>query len=78
MLPMRFFAVAAIALAPILNAMGTVSNLTGWLMVIGGLGYLMLMLGVRFDSWLHDIERASPRRRKVARVRVPGRALVRR
>ncbi len=38
MLPVRFFAVAAIALAPILNAMGTVSNLTGWLMVIAGGG----------------------------------------
>src|SRR5688572_2694408 len=75
MLPMRFFAVAAIALAPILNAMGNLSNLQAWLIVAAGGGWLMFWSAVRFDAWLHELERRPPRRR-IARVRRTGRVMI--
>lgn len=77
MLPIRFYAVAAIALAPILDAMGAVSHWQAWLILAAGVGWISIRLGVVFDGWLHrhehgPIRKPSPR---MARVRT-GRALV--
>jgi hypothetical protein len=76
-LPIRFYAVAAIALAPILDSMGTLSHWQAWLMLAAGVGWMMFRLGVVFDAWLHRYESLPARKPSPSRARVrTGRALV--
>ena len=77
MLPIRFYAVAAIALAPILDHFGAVPRWQAWLILAAGVGWMMFRLGVVFDAWLHRYESLPSRKPspRPARVRT-GRALI--
>jgi hypothetical protein len=78
-LPIRFYAVAAIALAPILDHFAVLPRWQAWLILAFGVGFIAFRLGVVLDDWLHRQEHRPTRRpspRRVARVRRTGRALI--
>lgn len=78
MLPASFFAVAAIALCPIFEAMGELSP--GWSSfgTFAGIGYLLLRCGMILNEKLESMEAQAPVRRKgrATRYRRTGRALI--
>ncbi|MGF7213801.1 hypothetical protein GGE65_008451 [Skermanella aerolata] len=63
MLPIRFYAVAAIALAPILDHFGAMPHWQAWVILLAGVLYIAFRLGVVLEDRLHDLEhRARPHR----------------
>jgi hypothetical protein len=80
MLPASFFAIAAIALCPILNHAGIIGNVAGNLGFFAGVVYLVVRCGMVLEERLTEMER-KPGRRPVGRSRATkarrtGRALV--
>lgn len=73
MLPASFFAIAAIALCPILEAMGSIGPGASALGTFGGIGYLALRCGMILESRLSALEGESASRVKPIK---PGRALI--
>jgi hypothetical protein len=69
---LALLAIAAIALSPILNAMGELSDVHAWLGFFGGISVLMFGLGQVLDDWLYRLERMPPR---ATRIRRSGRVL---
>ena len=75
MLPLSFFAIAAIALCPILNAMGAIGNAAGNLGFLAGIVYLMIRAGMVLEGRLTDLEN-KPGRSRATGARRTGKALV--
>lgn len=67
-------AIAAIALSPILQAMGKISNIQAWMGFFGGISVLAFGLGLVMDDWLYRLER-MPRRSRKARRASPTQAI---
>lgn len=74
MLPASFFAIAAIALSPILESMGAIGPGASALGTFGGIGYLALRCGMIVEARLSAVE-AQPAPRKPRAIKT-GRALV--
>jgi hypothetical protein len=73
MLPLSFYAIAAIALCPILNAAGLISNAAGNLGFLAGIVYLVVRCGMILEDRLTAMESKPSRATKARRT---GRALV--
>ena len=77
MLPASFFAVAAIALCPILNAAGVIGNAAGNLGFLAGVMYLLLRVGMIAEARLSAMEgKPGQRRSRATKARRTGRALI--
>lgn len=76
MLPLSFYAIGAIALCPILNAAGLISNAAGNLGTLAGVMYLMLRVGMIAEARLTAMEGKPGRRSRATKARRTGRALV--
>jgi hypothetical protein len=75
MLPASFYAIAAIALSPILNAAGIIGNAAGNLGFLAGIVYLVVRCGMILEDRLTDLEN-KPGRNRATKHRRTGRALV--
>lgn len=75
MLPASFFAIAAIALSPILESMGAIGPGASTLGTLGGIGYLALRCGMIVEAQLSEVE-ARPTAKNRATIRPTGRALI--
>lgn len=76
MLPASFFAIAAIALSPILESMGAIGPGASALGTFGGIAYLMLRCGMILDIRLSSLEGQPTARAGRVAKRATGRALV--
>ena len=76
MLPASFYAIAALALCPILAAAGIIGNVAGNLGFFAGVVYLTVRCGMVLEDRLTEMERKPVKRSRAARVRRTGRALV--
>ena len=74
MLPASFFAIAAIALCPILNAAGIISNAAGNIGFFLGVAYLLFRCGMILEDRLTELEKMPARR--PAKARRTGRTLI--
>lgn len=78
MLPLSFYAIAAIALSPILGAMGSLTSGQATLGTLAGIAYLAIRCGMILEDKLTDMENIPARKRSPRRAtaRRTGKSLV--